>query len=117
MYGMCMRNMCVCMRRICARTEDTIIAYKATMEKASINVDIYTEKNTQRHMIKFNTIQRTVCLLLISLFSLHIGAAIQNDSMGDGFPMGLYRSSTRVHIAYYHAALWCSSLCGAALRV
>ena len=31
-------------------------------------------------MIKFNTIQRTVCLLLISLFSLHIGAAIQNDS-------------------------------------
>ena len=32
------------------------------------------------HMIKFNTIQRTVCLLLISLFSLHIGAAIQNDS-------------------------------------
>jgi hypothetical protein len=37
------------MRRICARTEDTIIAYKVTMEKASINVEIYTEKNTKAY--------------------------------------------------------------------
>ena len=48
-YGICMRNMCVCMRCICARTKDTIIAYKATMEKASINVEIYTEKNTKAY--------------------------------------------------------------------